>query len=401
MPVTAIQLKTMEPREKDFKVYDEKGLYVLVKTNGGKYWRLKYRHGEKNKTMALGVYPEVSLKEARLKRDDARKLIASGIDPVADRREKKTAALVAQSNSFEQVSREWFAIKQADKSEAHKFRCMRLLERELLPYIGNRPVNEITAPELLSVLRRTESRGVFETTHRAKQTAGQVFQYAIITGKAERNPAKDLAGALKTAPKSHFSAITSPQEAARLMQAIHSYSGSIIVRAALQLSPLVFLRPKELRHLEWKEINWSENRIDIPAEKMKMKQDHAVPLSVQSREIIEGIKPLTGRCKYIFPSERGNSRCLSENTVRVAIRTLGFGKETMTAHGFRAMARTMLDEQLGYRLEWIEQQLAHEVKDMNGRAYNRTMHLEGRIKMMQHWADYLDELRLSLDSAAR
>jgi integrase len=268
------------------------------------------------------------------------------------------------------------------------------LEKILFPYIGHRPIVEITPHELLAALRRTESQGKLETTNRAKIISGQVFRYAVATGRAERDPTPDLKGALKTSRTKHLAAITEPKEVGKLLLAMDGYQGTHIVKSALLLSPLLFCRPGELRQLEWSEINFDEGRIEIPIEKMKTReQAHVIPLSEQAIRILSEIQPLTGRGKYVFPSARGASRPLSDNAVRLALRTLGYDKETMTAHGFRAMARTILDEVLGYRVDWIEHQLAHAVKDVNGRAYNRTAHLEGRKQMMQGWADYLDTLR--------
>lgn len=394
MPINASQAKNALPKNKDYKLTDEKGMFLLVKPTGRKYWRMQYRFSGKFKTLALGVYPEVSLKVARQKRDDARKLLSDNIDPIAHKLSEKQAVTEAASNHFEALGREWFAIKLTDKSESHRSRSLRMLEKELFPHLGHRPVAEITAPELLQVLRRIENRGVVDTAHRAKQTAGQVFQYAIATGRADRNPANDLAGALRPVSKTHYAAITKPAEVGKLMLAIDTFTGTYIVRAALKLSALFFLRPGELRQLEWEEVNWEGERIEVQAHKMKGRQPHVVPLCQQAQKLLRQLQSLTGRGKYIFPSQRRGGRPLSDNAVRVALRTMGYDNSTMTPHGFRAMARTLLDEELDYRIEWIEQQLAHEVKDLNGRAYNRTKHLKQRADMMQRWADYLDELKL-------
>jgi integrase len=280
-----------------------------------------------------------------------------------------------------------------DKSDSYKVRTLRILEKDLYPTIGARPISQINAAELLVALRRIESRDAVDTAHRAKQASGLIFRYGIATGRCERDPSRDLAGALKSRKKKHHAAITNPKEVGRLMRAIESFRGTATVKAALQLSPLLFQRPGEIRHMEWGEINWDEKRWEIPAEKMKMRVQHIVPLCKQALTILEGINRLTGKGKYVFPSARGASRPLSENGVRAALRDLGFTNDQMTPHGFRAMARTILDEVLNYRVDWIEHQLAHAVRDANGRAYNRTAHLDGRIKMMQAWADYLCHLR--------
>lgn len=398
MPLSATQVEKARPQEKDYKLSEGNGLYLLVKTSGAKYWRLKYRFTGKERLLAIGVYPKISLKDAKLKRNEALRLLAQGIDPSAEKQARKLADNQAAANSFEVIAREWLAVKMYDKSESHRDRTCSALEKDLFPYIGRKPIAELTPLDLLSTLRRIERRGAIETAHRAKQTAGQVIRYAIATGRAERDISADLKGALKNPVTKHFPAITEPAEVGRLMLAIDSYTGTNIVKAALQLSPLLFCRPGELRHLEWSEINMDQARIEIPAEKMKMREAHIIPLSKQARAVLEELHPLTGHLKYVFPSPRGQSRPLSENGVRTALRALGYDNDTLTPHGFRAMARTLLDEVLGYRIEWIEQQLAHAVKDANGRAYNRTKHLPQRTDMMQRWADYLDTLRLSASS---
>lgn len=398
MPLSATQVDKAKPLEKDYKMSDGSGLYLLVKPSGAKYWRMKYRFANKERLLAIGVYPDISLKDARIARDEARKQLAQGIDPSAEKQARKLASNEAAANSFEVIAREWLAVKMYEKSESHRDRTRNALEKDLFPYIGKKPIADLTPLDLLSTLRRIEKRGAIETAHRAKQTAGQVLRYAIATGRAERDISADLKGALKNPVTKHFPAITEPAEVGRLLLAIDGYTGTNIVKAALQLSPLLFCRPGELRHLEWSEIDFDNARIEIPAEKMKMREAHIIPLSKQAQAILEELHPLTGHLKYVFPSPRGQSRPLSENGVRTALRALGYDNDTLTPHGFRAMARTLLDEVLGYRIEWIEQQLAHAVKDANGRAYNRTKHLPQRTDMMQRWADYLDTLRLSASS---
>ncbi len=393
MPLTATAAKQAKPKGKDYKLSDTKGLFLLVKRNGSKYWRLKYRFGGKEKLLALGVFPEVSLKEAREKQADARKLLANGSDPGEAKRAKKSAQHQSSDNSFEVIALEWFNIKMSDKSKSHQDRTKRALEKDFFPALGRLPISDITPPTLLSALRKIESRGAIETAHRAKQVAGQIFRYAVATGRADRDPSADLSGALKPPKEKHFSAITEPKAVGQLLIAIESFQGTATVKAALRLSPILFCRPGELRHMEWDEINWEENRWEIAADKMKLKQPHIVPLSKQALSILKDHQQLTGRGRFVFPSARGASRPLSENGVRTALRTMGYDNDTMTPHGFRAMARTLLDEVLGYRIEWIEQQLAHTVKDTLGRAYNRTSHLVDRTAMMQAWSDYLDNLK--------
>ncbi|MBU2887467.1 integrase arm-type DNA-binding domain-containing protein [Gilvimarinus agarilyticus] len=397
MPLTACQVKSAEPREKDYKLYDEKGLLLLVKKSGAKYWRFKYRLAGKEKMLALGVFPEVTLAHARKLRDHARHNLQNDIDPGEQRQAKRQAGKDAAQNAFEVIALEWLE-KRGKKSESGDKRLKALLERDLFPKLGKTAISEIKPPQLLAVLRRIESRGAVETAHRAKQYAGQIFRYAVATGRAERDITADLTGALATPQKKHLAAITTPREAGLLYANIQTYQGTPTVQAALKLAPLLFCRPGELRRLEWEEINWAKRQIELPAEKMKTKEPHIIPLSDQALAILEDLRDHHKRGKYVFPSARGASRPLSENGVRTALRSMGYDNETMTPHGFRAMARTLLDEELNYRVEWIEQQLGHAVKDVHGRAYNRTKHLEQRRKMMQHWSDYLDQLKAETET---
>jgi integrase len=397
MALTDPKVKQAKPKSKDYKLADEKGLFLLVKTSGAKYWRFKYRFAGKEKLLAVGVYPDVGIKKARELRDTARKQLADGIDPADIRRIEKTTIKQLAENSFETIAREWHSKQKTKWTDAYAAKKLRNMELYLFPYIGHRPVASITAPELLMVLRKTESRGIVETAHRLKQTTGQVFRYSIITGRAERDPSADLRDALAPTKTKHLAAITDPKVVSRLLIAIDGFQGTPSVKAALSLSPLLFCRPGELRQMEWKEIDWDEKLWEIPGEKMKMGQPHIVPLCKQAIAILQEQQLLTGNGRYVFPSARGRSRPLSDNAVRTALRTLGYDNETMTPHGFRAMARTILDEVLGYRVDWIEHQLAHAVKDSNGRAYNRTSHLPQRKQMMQRWADYLDQLKTMND----
>ena len=369
-------------------------MYLEITKAGGKYWRLKYRYAGKEKRLALGVYPEVSLKKARALRDDARSQLQAGIDPSAHKRATKDAQSDQAANSFEIVAREWHTKEISHWSESHSKRVLRSLENDLFPSLGKRPVSDISSPELLKTLRKIESRGAIETAHRVKQIAGKVFRYGISTGRAERDPSGDLSDALSKTISKHLASITEPKEVGKLLIAMDAYRGTPSVKTALLLSPLLLCRPGELRHMEWEEINWEKHQWEIPAIRMKMKQPHIVPLPEQAMELIRQHILATPRMgKYVFPSPRGASRPLSENGVRTALRTMGYDNETMTPHGFRATGRTLLDEVLGYRIEWIECQLAHAVKDANGRAYNRTTYLKQRRGMLQKWADYLDELR--------
>ena len=393
MALTAVQIKNAKARGAPYKLSDGKSMFLLVNPNGSKYWRFKYRYGGKEKLLALGVYPDLPLSDARNKRDEARNLLANDIDPSEVKRAKKQNRSEEAGNSFQVIAAEWFETRMANKAQGYKDRTWRLLKNDLFPALGSRAINQITAPELLKPLRKIEARGAVEIAHRAKQTAGQIFRYGVATGRCERDPSTDLKGALKPRTSKHFAAITEPQAVGRLLVAISGFEGTPVVKTALQLSPILFARPGEIRAMEWSEINWEVAQWEIPAKKMKMGQPHIVPMPSQAIALLEELHPLTSRSKYVFPSARGASRPLSDNGVRTGLRTLGYDNDTMTPHGFRAMARTILDEVLNYRVDYIEHQLAHAVKDPNGRAYNRTNHLPERREMMQTWADYLDNLK--------
>ena len=342
--------------------------------------------------MSLGTYPEVSLAQARQRRDAARKQVADDTDPSQARKALK-AAKVQDENTFEVVAREWHTKFSPTWTPGHAKTIIRRLELNVFPWIGARPIIDIKAPELLMVLRRIESRGALETAHRVKMICGQVIRYAVATGRAERDPTADLRGALPPVKHKHFAAITDPKKVAGLLRAIDSYQGSFVIKCALRLAPLLFVRPGELRHAEWAEMDLGEAEWNIPAEKMKTGRAHLVPLARQSVEILQELYPLTGSGRYVFPSPRTSKRPMSDNAVLSALRRMGFEKDEMSGHGFRAMARTILDEVLRIRPDFIEHQLAHAVRDPLGRSYNRTSHLEERRKMMQTWADYLDGLK--------
>ena len=397
MALTDVKVRNAKPKEKQYKLFDGDGLFLLVmppgkKTpNGSKCWRMKYRFGGKEKLLALGTYPEVSLSDARDKRTEARRQIAAGIDPGEARKARKVANAEKAANTFEVVAREWYGKNEPVWSPTHAVMVISRLEKDVFPAIGNRPVSEIKAPDVLKMIQNIEARGVIETAYRIKIVCGQVFRYATATGRAEGDPTAALKGALSKRRVKHHASITDPKEAAVLLRAIDGYQGGFVVRQALRLAPLVFVRPGELRKAEWAEIDLGNAEWNIPAEKMKMKQPHLVPLSKQAVEILRELQPVTGSGKYLFPGRA--SKPMSENGINAALRYLGYDKDTMTGHGFRAMARTILDEVLQVRIDFIEHQLAHAVKDPNGRAYNRTSHLAERRKMMQTWADYLDELK--------
>lgn len=392
MALSDTKIRNAKPKSKQYKLFDGDGLFIVVAPAGGKWWRFKYRFGGKEKLISLGTYPEVSLAQARDRRFEARKQVAKGLDPSQERKAEK-AALESADNTFETVAREWFGKFEVNWAPGHAIKIKNRLENDVYPYIGQRPILEITAPELLMVLRRIESRGAIDSAHRTRTTCSQIFRYAVATGRTERDPAADLRGAIPPAQSKHLPAITEPDKVAGLLRAIDGYEGSFVTKCALRIAPLLFVRPGELRHMEWAEIDLDAAEWNIPGEKMKMGQPHLVPLASQAVEVLKEIQSLTGTGRYVFPSTRTSQRPMSNNTVLAALRRMGFEKSEMTGHGFRAMARTMLDEVLNVRPDFIEHQLAHAVRDPNGRAYNRTAFLPERREMMQTWADYLDGLK--------
>ena len=392
MSLSDTKVRNAKPTGKDIKLTDGEGMYLKITVAGSKCWRLKYRFGGKEKTLALGMYPDVSLSEAREKRHDARKLLAKGIDPGVLKKLKLLVAETSAENSFEVVARQWHSDFKAGWSVDHADRILHWFEIYIFPWIGGRLLPEIEAPEILALLNRIKS-GSLDTAYRVMTNINRVFLYGIATGKCKYNPVAGLRGALPKLKGNNFSAPTDPKKVGPLIKAMDQYDGSIVVKSALQLAPLVFVRPGELRAAEWPELDLDNGEWNIPAEKMKMKVAHLVPLSSQAVAILKELQPITGRGKYVFPSFRTSLRCMSENAVNAALRSMGFDREFITGHGFRATARTILDEILGFRPDIIEHQLAHTVKDPNGRAYNRTAHLVERKRMMQVWADYLDELK--------
>lgn len=396
MALTDIQVRSAKAKDKDYKLTDGYGLFLLVATTGGKRWRFKYRYGGKEKLLALGTYPDISLQEARNKLREARNLLANGHDPSL---EKKTLKKIkaeqeaATENSFEAVAHEWHSKFSGQWSPGHAETIMDRLTRDVFPWLGNKPIMEIKPPDILAILRRVESRGALETAHRVRTICGQVLRYAVATGRAERDSAADLRGALPPVREKHHAALTDPKEVGDLLRAIDDFKGTFQVKCAMKLAPMLFVRPGELRQMEWAEIDLDNAQWNIPAEKMKMKQPHIVPLANQAVAILKDLQPLTGAGRYVFPCHRSSKKPMSNNAVNAALRRMGYTNDEMTGHGFRAMARTILDEVLQVRPDFIEHQLAHAVRDPNGRAYNRTAHLAERRKMMQTWADYLDGLK--------
>lgn len=391
MPLTDTAIRNAKPADKPVKMFDEGGLFLLLSTTGGKWWRFKYRFGGKEKLLSLGTYPEVSLKEARERRDIARKQIAADVDPGEHRKAHKAAKQGRAANSFEVVAREWFAKYSPNWVASHSSKIIRRLEKDIFPWLGGRPIAEIAAPELLNALRRIESRGALETAHRALQNCGQVFRYAVATGRAERDPSGDLRGALPPTRQKHHASITDPKAIGGLLRAIEGYQGSFVTKCALCLAPLFFVRPGELRKAEWSEFNFETAEWRIPASRMKMREQHIVPLSRQALTTLRDLQPLTGSGRYVFPGARTNGRPMSENTVNAALRRLNYSSDQMTGHGFRSMASTLLNEQ-GWNRDAIERQLAHAERDNVRAAYNYAEHLAERKRMMQSWADYLESL---------
>lgn len=400
MALSATEVKNIKPKDKTYKLSDEKGLYLLVNPNGSRLWRFKYRFNGTEKKLSFGSYPDTSLANARDLRDEARKLIAKDIDPGLLKQSNKRAKKDAADNSFEKIAREWHTKRSTAHKKStnkkiwtvkHAERILTSLEKDIFPYIGSKPIAEITAPDLLTVLRRIENRGAIDTAHRAHQNCSQIFRYAIATGKAERDIAIDLRGALEPVSQQHYATITKPEEIGTLLRAINNYQGYFPTKCALQLAPLLFVRPGELRNAEWSEINFMKREWRIPAEKMKMRIEHIVPLSDQAISILQQLHPLTGNGKYLFPSVRTLSRPMSNNTLNGALRRLGYTKEEITPHGFRSMASTLLNEQ-GFNRDAIERQLSHGERNTVRAAYNFAEYLPERKKMMQIWADYLENL---------
>ena len=393
MSLSDTKIKNAKPQEKTYRLYDERGLYLEVSPKGGKWWRFKYRFRGKEKRISLGTYPDTKLAKAREKRDEARTLVSQDIDPSQHKKAHKAAQANLSANSFELVALEWHSKKSPTWSQIHADNIMGRLKRDVFPWLGQRPIAEITAPELLQVIRRIEERGAIETAHRVLSNCGEVFRYAIATGRAERDVAADLRGALQPAIKKHLAAVTEPKRVGELLRMIDGYQGTLTVRCAFKLAPLVFVRPGELRTAKWEDINLDQAEWRFIVSKTKTQ--HIVPLSNQAVAIIRELQPLTGQREFVFPGARSPKRPMSNNAILSAMRRMEIGKEEMSGHGFRAMARTILDEVLGIRPDIIEHQLAHQVRDPLGRAYNRTAHLPERRKMMQEWADYLDSLRES------
>ncbi|KAF0843442.1 integrase [Methylovorus glucosotrophus] len=392
MKLSDIAVRKAKPEARPYKMADGGGLFLLVQPNGSKYWRLAYRYQAKQKLLALGVYPDVSISLARERRDDARKLLAQGIDPSETKKATKAATTDKAANSFEVVAREWWASHMATKADTHKDKVLRRFELYIFPWLGSKPIADITAPQVLEVIKRIEKLGILETAHRALQTSGQVFRYAVQTGRAVRDVTADLKGALPPTSVKHMAAFTDAKDVAELLRAIEGFKGTFTVQCALRIAPLLFVRPSELRTAKWSDIDLDAGEWRYIVSKTKT--DHLVPLSRQAVEILRELRPLSGHGQYVFMGGHSPLKPMSESAINAALKRMGYDTKTqITGHGFRAMARTILHERLNIDPHIIEHQLAHKVPDALGAAYNRTKFIDQRRAMMQQWSDYLDELK--------
>ena len=390
--ITDTKVRNAKPRDAQYKLTDDRGLCLLVAPNGGKWWRFNYRFDGKQKTLSMGVYPEVTLADARARRDAARRLIAAGTDPSDHRKATKATQGQITENTFEAVAREWFEKFKPRWAATHSSKIIRRLEVDLFPWLGRRPIAEISPPEVLKCVHRVEGRGAKDTAHRALQNAGQVFRYAVATGRMASDPTRDLRGAIAPATHKHYAAITEPAAVGELLRAIDGFKGTFVVQCALRLAPLFFVRPGELRRARWEEMDLAKG--DWRYFVTKTIKEHIVPLASQAVERLQELHALTGHSTYVFPGVRLHSKPMSDAAINAALRRLGYDTKTeITGHGMRAMARTILHQELGIAPEVIEHQLAHRVPDALGDAYNRTKFLKERRAMMQKWADYLDQLR--------
>lgn len=398
MPLTDVTIRNAKPAEKPVRMFDGGGLYLEISPAGGKLWRLKYRCDGKEKRLALGAYPEIGLKDARERRGEARKLLANGVDPGENRKAVKASRSGLTENCFEPICREWLGHRKSTVEEAQHLKTLTRMEHDVFPWLGAKPITEITAPDVLGVLRRIDERGARFTAHRVRSEISRAFRYAIATGRAERDPCPDLKGAIPAAKETHFASITTPKEVAELLRAIDAFRGTFVVKSALLLAPLLFVRPGELRQAEWSDfdLDKAEWRYLIT----KTKTEHLVPLAPQALAILRELHSLTGGRRYVFPG-RDPHKAMSGAAVNAALRRMGYDTRTeITGHGFRAMARTILHEELGTDPAVIEHQLGHAVPDALGGAYNRTKFIEARRAMMTRWADYLGKLKAGAEVIA-
>lgn len=398
MPMTEALCKSLKPKEKDYKIADQNGLSLLVKTNGSKWWRFSYSFDGKRNTLSMGTYPQTTLKEAREKRDEARRMIASGIDISANRKAVKIAQTGEVIDSFKVIALEWLALMKHAWVHSHYCKVESRMHRYVLPWLGNKSIRDVKASDIRNVVERIQDREAIETARRTLQNISRVFVHAMASDRAELNPAPAVVSLLQKPIEKHMAAVTEPEEVGALLRQMDSFQGTFTVRCALLLAPLVFVRPGELRQAEWKDINFDSSEWRFKASKTKKPNKiHIVPLSRQASAILKELYPLTGHGRFLFPCQRTEEKPMSNNAILAAFRRMGIGKDEMTGHGFRAMARTLLSEKLRYPDGIIEHQLAHNVRDVHGYAYNRTSFLDDRKIMMQHWADYLDNLREGRD----
>lgn len=392
MPLTDTAIRNAKPADKPVRLFDGGGLYLEIAPSGGKWWRLKYRFGGKEKRYSLGVYPEVTLATARKKRDEAREKLAAGIDPGEAKKAEKRASLLAAAHSFEVVARGWMDERKTSVEPAQHAKTLARMENDVFPWLGKRPIAEIDAPEILVVLKRVDGRGARFTAHRIRSEISRVFRYGIKEGHCKADPARDLVDAIPPAQTTHFASITEPEKVGEMLRAFDGFTGTFPVLCALKLAPMLFVRPGELRKAEWAQFDLDKGEWRYFVNKTKT--DHLVPLAAQAVTILRELHALTGEGVYVFPGARDRNRPMSEAAINAALRRLGYDTRTeITGHGFRAMARTILHEELEEKPEVIEHQLAHTVPDSLGRAYNRTKFIKARRSMMQQWADYLDKLK--------
>lgn len=398
-PLNDMAIKKAKPREKAYKLFDGGGLYVEVKPSGSKLWRLKFEHAGKESRTSFGPYPVVSISQARKMRDDAKAELLAGKSPVVTKKARKNEAKAATEHTFKAVFERWYKSRKSEWSEKYATKLHAMMEANVIPWLGKKPVVNIEPPDVLKVVRRIEDNGYHETAHRALQRTGQVMKYAVSEGIIQRDPTSDIKGALATATTTHMPSVTSPETVAKILRKFTDFKGTLTVKSALNLAPLVFTRPGELRQAKWADIDLEEGVWSIPADVMKMREPHVVPLSEQAKTILKEMQPFSGHLEYVFPGARDPKKAMSEAAVNVALRRLGIDTKTeLTGHGFRAMARTILHERLGYDPDWIEAQLAHKTPGSLGEAYNRTRFIKQRGPMMQAWADYLDKLKAGEDS---
>ncbi|TNF67271.1 MAG: DUF4102 domain-containing protein [Gammaproteobacteria bacterium] len=401
MPLNTAKILALKPKEKDYKAFDANGLFMIVKKNGARWWRFKYRYCGKEQTLSLGIYPDVSLKDARIKRDEYRKMLIDGVNPAETR--KKMKEDIQGENLFETIALEWHQMKKDQWSLKYAEIVLSSLKRNIFPYVTNKHINSITPTQMLAILKKLESKGKVETTRKIKQTCGQIFRYAVALGKCDRDPTRDIGDALKTARATPYAFLSHPDDIAKLLRDIDQYHGHFIVKCALMLAPLVFVRPTELAQAQWQEINLDACEWHIAEQRMKMGQKHIVPLSRQAMEIINAVRLYTNTSRYVFPSPKDFDKPMNSESLRRALRLLGYSAEEVTTHGFRHMASTRLHEMasdFGWHSDAIERQLAHAERNKIKAAYNHAEYLSERRRMMQIWSDYLDELKFGTNVVA-